>query len=90
VLPGLLSPLSYDKRLDCHATELGYQIKILPSLGMYDLKARGGFGDAAPEPTGTATISLTEPHAIPAAGASRGRGRTGQSAEMATTAQAWR
>jgi hypothetical protein len=33
---------------------------------MYDLEARGGFGDAAPEPTGTATISLTEPHAIPA------------------------
>ena len=34
---------------------------------MYDLEARGGFGDAAPEPTGTATISLTKPHTIPAA-----------------------
>jgi hypothetical protein len=34
---------------------------------MYNLEARGGFGDAAPESTGTAAASFTSSYSIPAA-----------------------
>ncbi len=82
MLPELLNPLSLGNRLDCHVPELGYQIKIL-RWPRYDLEARGGFGDAAPEPTG-------DRNHLPRRSSSYScRGVLGVGAEMAATVQAW-
>jgi hypothetical protein len=85
VLPELLNPLSLGNRPDCHAPELGYQIKILPSPGLWTIWRREEVWEMlhqnqqGPQPSPAPKLILF----LPRSRCSRGCGRTGQSAEMA-------